>query len=127
MHALRHVHELVVPGGTLVDIHPVTEEQVEAAGGHVGVILEPEWISVELPNSESALRQTIAEGLYELEAETEYDVLQHFDDAEELIVARSDLLEEQHELVAAIRAADTPLVTRMRVVFRRLRALPLAA
>ena len=115
------------PGGTLVDIHPVTEEQVEAGGRHVGVIPEPEWVSVELPNSESALRRTIAEGLYELEVETEYDVLQHFDDAKELIVARSDLLEEQQELVAAIRAASTPLVTRMRVVFRRLRALRGAA
>jgi hypothetical protein len=127
VHALRHVHELVVPGGTLVDIHPVTEEEVEAAGEQVGVILEPEWVSVELPNSESALRQVIADGLYELEVETEYDVLQHFDDAEDLILAKSDLLEEQQELVAAIRAASPPLVTRMRVVFRRLRTLRRAA
>jgi len=124
VHALRHVHELVVPGGALVDIHPVTEEQVQAGGGHVGVILEPEWLSVELPNSESALRQTIAEGLYELEVETEYDVLQHFDDADELISAKGDLLEEQQTLVAAIRAAPPPLRTRMRVVFRRLRVVP---
>jgi len=120
VHALRHVHELVAPGGTLVDMHPVTEEHVEAAGGQVGVILEPQWVSVELPNSEAALRQTIAEGLYEVELETEYDVLQHFDTAEELIEAKSDLLEEQHELVAAIRAAPAPLATRMHVVFRRL-------
>ena len=126
MHALRHVHELVVPGGTLVDLHPVTEERVEAKGALVGVILEPEWVSVELPNSESALRQTIAEGLYELEVETEYDVLQHFVQAEELIAAKSDLLEEQQELVAAIRTAPTPLVTRMGVVFRRLRVLDAA-
>ena len=123
MHALRHVHELVAPGGTLVDVHPVTEEHVEAAGGPVGVIREPEWVSVELPNSESALRQTIAEGLYELEVETDYDVLQHFDRPEELIEAKSDLLEEQRELVAAIRAAPPPLATRMHVVFRRLRVL----
>jgi tRNA(Ile)-lysidine synthase TilS/MesJ len=127
VHALRHVHELLVPGGTLVDIHPVTEEEVEAAGEQVGVILEPTWVSVELPNSESAMRQAIAEGLYELEVEKEYDVLQHFDDAEELIQAKSDLLEEQQELVAAIRASSPPLVTRMRVVFRRLRALRRAA
>jgi beta-phosphoglucomutase-like phosphatase (HAD superfamily) len=123
VHALRHVHELVLPGGTLVDVHPVTEEHVEAAGRHVGVIVEREWVSVELPNSESALRQTIAEGLYELEVETDYDVLQHFDHAEELIEAKSDLLEEQQELVATIRAASLPLVTRMNVVFRRLRVL----
>ena len=124
MHALRHVHELLVPGGTLVDVHPVTEEQVETAGELVGVIREPDWISGDLLNSESALQQTIAEGLYELEAETEYDVLQHFDHPDELIEAKSELLEPQPALVDAMRAATPPLTTRMRVVFRRLRALP---
>jgi hypothetical protein len=123
VHALRHVHELLVQGGTLVDIHPVTEEQVENGDGVVGVILEPDWVNVDLPNSEGALRSAMAEGLYALEAETEYDVLQHFDEPEELIEAKHDLLEEQETLVDAIRAAAPPLVTRMQVVFRRLRAL----
>ena len=117
MHALRHVHELLVPGGTLVEMHPVTQEEVEG----VGVILEPEWLTVDLPNSEAALRQTIREGLYELEAEAHYDVLSHFDAADELIDAKRDVLEDQPALVDAIRAAPPPLVTRMRVVFRRLR------
>lgn len=121
MHALRHVHRLVAPGGALVDIHPVIEEEVTAAGVPVGVIREPEWITRDLPNSEAALRQAIAEGLYELEVETEYDVLQHFDEPAELIDAKRDLLETQHALVEAIRTAPAPLVTRMRVVFRRLR------
>jgi hypothetical protein len=121
VHALRHVHRLVVPGGVLVDIHPVTEEEVTAAGVPVGVIREPDWLTGDLPNSEAALRQAIAEGLYELEVETEYDVLQHFDEAAELIDAKCDLLETQHALVEAIRTAPTPLSTRMRVVFRRLR------
>jgi len=123
VHALRHVHGLLVPGGTLVDAHPVSEENVEAAGANIGVILEPDWLSIDLPNSEDALRRAIGEGLYELEAETEYDVLQHFGDAEELLAAKSDLLETQAALVDAIRVAPRPLVTRMHVVFRRLRAL----
>jgi hypothetical protein len=123
VHALRHVHELLVPGGTLVDIHPVTEEQVEAGDEIVGVILEPDWVDVDLPNSEAALRTIVAEGLYELELETDYDVLQHFDEPEELIEAKRDLLEEQNALVDAIRAARPPLVTRMHVVFRRLSVL----
>jgi hypothetical protein len=127
VHALRHVRGLVIPGGILVDIHPVTEERVEARNGPVGVIREPEWLNVELPNSEAALRQTIAEGLFELEVEKEYDVLEHFDHADELIEAKQDVIEEQLELIAAVHAAPPPLVTRMRVVFRRLRALPLPA
>jgi hypothetical protein len=123
VHALRHVHGLLVPEGTLLDVHPVGEERVEAGGEPLGVIAEPEWLDVDLPNSESALREVIAEGLYEREAETEYDVLQHFDDPGELIEAKSELLEAQQPLLEAIRAAPRPLVTRMRVVFRRLRAL----
>lgn len=123
MHALRHVHGLVVSGGTLVDIHPVREEQVEADGNFVGVIGEPEWLTVDLPNSEVAVQQVIGEGLYVLGAQTEYDVLQHFDNPDELIDAKRDLLETQHELVEAIRAAPDPLVTRMRVVFRRLQVV----
>ena len=123
MHALRHVHALLVPGGTLVDIHPVTEEQIETGAAVVGVILEPDWVAVDLPNSEAGVREVVRDGLYALEAETAYDVLQHFDDPEELIDAKRDVLEEQHTLVSAIRAAEPPLVTRMHVVLRRLRAL----
>jgi hypothetical protein len=124
VNALRHVHSLLVPSGTLVDVHPVTEEQVETRSAVVGVIREPEWIEVELPNAEAALREMVAEGLYELEAESEYDVLQHFDEAIDLIDAKADLLEGQDELVAAIESAEPPLFTRMHVVLRRLRALP---
>lgn len=124
MHALRHVHRLLVPGGTLVDIHPVTEEQVEAAAGPVGVIAEPDWLGSDLPNSEAALLRVVTEGLYALEAETEYDVLQHFDGPDELIDAKRELLETQAGLIDRIRAAPPPLVTRMHVVFRRLAALP---
>lgn len=123
MHALRHVHSLLIPGGTLVDVHPVTEEQVEKSDGVVGVIREPDWVDVDLPNSEAALREVVADGLYRFEVETEYDVLQHFDGAEELIETKSDLLEGQQDLIAAIRNAEPPLVTRMHVVLRRVRAV----
>ena len=122
MHALRHVHTVLTPGGTLVDVHPVTEEQVESALGVVGVIREPDWVNVDLPNSEAALREVVRDGLYEQEAETDYDVLQHFDEAEELLDAKREILDGQDELQRAIAATSPPLVTRMHVVLRRLRA-----
>jgi hypothetical protein len=124
VHALRHVHTLLDPGGTLVDVHPVTQERVETDGGVIGTIEEPDWVDVDLPNAEAGVRQVIDEGLYALEAETEYDVLQHFDDAEELIEVKHDIIEGQDRLIAAIRGAELPLRTRMRVVMRRLRATP---
>jgi hypothetical protein len=124
VHALRHVHRVLMAGGTLVDMHPVTEELVESGDGIVGVILEPDWIAVDLPNSEAVLRETVSEGLYALEAETEYDVLEHFEDADDLINAKRDLLEGQDALVTAISSASAPLTSRMHIVMRRLRALP---
>ena len=106
MHALRHVHELLVPGGTLVDMHPVTEEQVESGENVVGVIREPDWIDVDLPNAEAGVQTMVEQGFYALELETKYDVLEHFDTTEELIDAKRDLLEQQEELTNAIGAVE---------------------
>lgn len=122
MHALRHVHELLVAGGTLVDLHPVTEEEVEAGGRAIGVIEEPDWLSVDLPNAEARLEEAIRDGLYTLEAEVGLELRQHFDQVEELLEAKEEPLASQPALVRRIRAATPPLATRERFVLRRLRA-----
>jgi hypothetical protein len=122
VHALRHVHSLLVPGGTVVDLHPLDEERLEAAGRPLGVIEETEWVTVDLPNSEVRLRDVIRGGLYALETEVEFELLQHFDDAGVLLEAKADLLEQQAALVREIRAATPPFVTREEFVLRRLRA-----
>jgi hypothetical protein len=124
VHALRHVHRLLVPGGTLVELHPVTEEAVEAGGQALGVIEEPDWRSVVLPNAEARLEDAIRDGLYALEEEAEFDLLQHFDSPEELIDAKRDVLASQHALMLGIRGASPPLVTREHYVLRRLRRRP---
>lgn len=123
MHALRHVHRLLVPGGTLVDSHPVTEEEIVADGSPLGVIEEPEWRSVVLPNAEARLSDAIQDGLYALEAKTEFDLFQHFDTADDLIEAKSDRLELQSDLVRRIRIARPPFVTFEHYILRRLRSL----
>lgn len=122
MHALRHVHRLLVPGGTMVDIHPVTEEQVESGGGPIGVIEEPQFRTVDLPNAERRLEEAASAGLYTLEAEDEFDFLQHFDDAEELIASLEDASLVKPALARRMRSATPPLVTREHAVIRRFRA-----
>jgi hypothetical protein len=124
VHALRHVHELLIPGGTMVDLHPVTEEQVEADGRQIGVIEDPEYALEDLPNAEAGLEEAIKAGLYTFEAEVEFDVLQHFDEPEDLLEAKEELLVAQAGLRRRIRAASSPLVLREHVVLRRLRAEP---
>ena len=123
MHALRHVHRLLVPGGTMVDLHPVTEEHVEVGGRGIGVIEDREFVLVDLPNAEARLTEAIEAGLYALEAETEFDFLQHYDDVEDLLEAKKDRLAAQPGLVRRIRAATPPLVLREHAVLRRLRVL----
>jgi hypothetical protein len=120
VHALRHVHGLLVPGGALVDLHPVNEERVEAAGRELGVIEEPEWLGVDLPNSEARVRDAIDDGLYDLEAELAFELLQHFDEAEELIEAKREPLDAEPEFVEHIRATAPPFITREDFVLRRL-------
>ena len=122
MHALRHVHQLLISGGTMLDLHPVTEEHVEDAHGrHIGVIPDPEYADEDLPNAEARLEEAVVAGLYVPEAEVEFDVLQHFDNAHELMEATAERLASQQELVEQIRAATAPLRLREHVVLRRYR------
>jgi hypothetical protein len=122
VHALRHVHQLLVQGGTMVDLHPLAEERVEAGGRTIGLIQDPAWLSLDLPNAEACLADAISAGLYTPDAEIEFDLLQHFDKASDLLAAREEILAEQPDLVHRIRNVTPPLVTREHCVLRRLRA-----
>ena len=123
MNALRHVYDLLVPGGTLLDLHPVTEGRIEANGVVIGVVPEPEFVETDLPNVEAAVEQVVAAGLYVHEAETSLDVLQHFDTAEELLERHAEHLQGEEVLVTTIRSATPPFVVREHAVLRRFRAL----
>jgi hypothetical protein len=123
VNALRHTHELVVPGGTLVDLHPITESSVQANGRRIGVIEESEWVNVTLPNAEARLDEAIRGGYYALEAEIEFELRQHFDSIEELVEAKRAYVEVQADLVERIRDAGPPIVTTEHCIGRRLRVL----
>jgi len=108
----------------MLDLHPLTEQQVEAEGRIVGVIREPVFVDRDLPNVEAAVGQVIAEGLYALEVQVDFDVLQHFDTAQDLLEKEADHLATQPVLADLIRATTPPLVLREHVILRRFRALP---
>jgi hypothetical protein len=108
----------------MVDLHPVTEEQVEVGGRRIGVVEDRDFVSVGLPNVEARLTEAIEAGLYVLEAETEFDFLQHYDEVEELLEAKKHALAAQQGLVRRIRAVTPPLLLREHAVLRRFRAVP---
>jgi hypothetical protein len=41
----------------MVDLHPLTEQQVEAGGRRIGVIEEPDFVTAHLPNAEAPLEE----------------------------------------------------------------------
>jgi hypothetical protein len=110
----------------MLDLHPVTEQRVEAGGSVVGVIREPEFADRILANVEASVAQLVADGLLELEAVLDFDVLQHFDTSGDLLDRKGKDLEGQRELIERIRAVPGPFVLREHVVLRRFRALATA-
>ena len=108
----------------MLDLHPVTEQQVEAGGRILGVIQEPDFVDRDLPNAEAGLERVLADGLFALEAAVEFDVLQHFETARDLLEKEAEHLAGQAALERLIREEPPPLVLREHVVLRRLRALP---
>lgn len=106
----------------MIDLHPLTEERVEARGDIIGINREPEYVSRHLPNAEASLGRMMDEGWYALEVETHFDMLQHFDSAAELLEAKD--LVAQPALVRRIRRTPPPFVLREHTVLRRLHALP---
>ncbi|MEX2102791.1 MAG: hypothetical protein WD805_02415 [Gaiellaceae bacterium] len=122
MNALRNIHTALVPGGMLVDIHPIPPaEQAEAEGRVLGRIDEREFFGI-VGSSEQALESC---GVFELEAGVEHDVVERFDTVEEFfeIVGEREGTRIPARLASRVRASSPPIDLRERVAFRRLRAL----
>jgi hypothetical protein len=122
VNALRNIHAALVPGGALVDIHPIPPaEQVEVSGRVLGRIDEREFFRI-VRAAEEALASS---GLFELEAALERDVFERFETREEFF----EIVEEREgtripaRLATRVRAAPPPIDLRERVAFRRFRAV----
>jgi hypothetical protein len=125
VNALRNVHRAVVPGGILLDLHPIPpSEQVEAGGSVLGRLDEREFFTIARA-TEEALEQAVGDGLFESEAELEADVVERFDTVEEMLEIVGE--REGVRIPAAVRTrvleARGPIDLRERIVLRRLRTL----
>jgi hypothetical protein len=118
VHALRKIEEALLPGGSLVDIHPVPPaEQAEAGGRPLGRLDETEFFEV----VRATERELAAAGLFELAAEVERDIVERFDTLDEFfeIVDEREGVRIPTTLGRRIRAAQPPIDLRERVAFRR--------
>src|SRR5215218_9793008 len=122
VHALRKIDEALVPGGSVVDIHPVPpSEQAEVAGRPLGRLDESEFFDL----VHSTEQELVAANLFELVAEVERDVIERFDTSEEFfeIVGDRDGVRIPAAVARKVRASRPPIDLRERVVFRRYASL----
>ena len=126
MHALRNCHRMLVEGGTLLDLHPIPPSMhAFAEGRDLGVVDERRFFRL-VRATERELERTVAEGLFVQEAETELDVVERFDSADELFetVAEWENIRFSKRVRARIQRAEPPIDLRERLALRRYRAIP---
>jgi len=121
VHALRRIHEALVPEGILLDMHPIPPStRAEVGGRSLGEFDDSEFMDT-VAQTEAALEQTVTEGLFVLETELEFDWLERFDSGEELIedIESWGDVRIPEDLAARIRSAEPPVDLWERVVLRR--------
>lgn len=124
MHALRKIHEALVPGGILLDMHPIPPPtRAEVAGRSLGEFDDAEFWEI-VAATEAPLEAT---DLFAFEAETEFDWLERYDSGAELLedVKSWEGLHVPRALATRILKAKPPVDLWERVVLRRfIRAWP---
>ena len=120
MHALRQIHQALVPEGVLLDMHPVPPStRAEVRGESLGEFDDAEFMQL-VADAEAKF-----EGLFTPEEELEFDYLERHDDPAELVEMVETDWDGCHipaELEKRIRAVDGPIDLWERVVLRRFRA-----
>jgi hypothetical protein len=124
VHALRQIHQALVPEGVLLDMHPIPPStRAEVHGESLGEFDDSEFMEI-VAAAEAKIEHG---GLFNRESELEFDYRERYEDARELV----DDIEEDWEgckippaLEQRILAADGPVDVWERVVLRRFRAEP---
>lgn len=125
MHVLRQTNEALVPGGVLLDVHPTcVGSRVEAGGRRLGR-LEESGAREEVITAEAGLAQSIRLGLFAREVAVRREVVERWDEPEEMLdeVAEWEGQSVPPVVQRRVRASAGPVDLIERVVFQRLRAL----
>jgi hypothetical protein len=124
VHALRQIHQALVPGGVLLDMHPVPPStRAEVRGESLGEFDDAEFMRI-VANAEAEIE---GGALFMRESEVEFDYLERYDDPAQLledIREGWDGCQIPAELEQRILAAEEPVDIWERVVLRRFRAEP---
>jgi hypothetical protein len=133
--ALRNVHRMLVPGGVLLESHPLaTGSRVEADGRVLGALDEREFAR-ELVVMNRSLGTVVDEGLFTPRDERTYEVTMRFESAvdllSEVVTWRGSTISTRLQRAVKRADPDAPLALRidtaLRVYARREAGSPLAA
>jgi hypothetical protein len=130
VNVLRDTHKALVPGGLLVDFHPVAPPwpRVISRGEELGELRYEPFLD-DLTATEGGMREVVGRGLFERIAARTHDIATHFDDPNELLDEWLTEDEEEWaspELEARIRSSTAPVDVVDRLVFNLYRSEPLA-
>jgi hypothetical protein len=124
VHALRQIHQALVPGGALLDLHPIPPStRAEVQGTSLGEFDDSEFMEL-VTNGEAEIERS---GLFAQESEVEFDYLERYDDPAEMLADIREGWETCRvpaDLEQRILAADGPVDIWERVVLRRFRTEP---
>ena len=123
MDALSRVYEGLAPEGILLDLMPFEPwVPVETADGARLANLDCREFA---RGARAAQAELLSCGLFRLEEERFFDVLEHFENGPRLleVVSTWGRTRVPKKLVSAVERAEPPFRVRERVVLRRLRAL----
>jgi hypothetical protein len=119
VHALRQIHQALVPEGVLLDMHPIPPAtRAEVRGESLGEFDDAEFMGI-VAAAEALLEDS---GLFIHESELEFDYLERYDDAAEMLDDIRDSWEGcgiPSELEHRILAAGEPVDIWEHVVLRR--------
>ena len=82
MHALRQIHQALVPEGVLLDMHPIPPStRAEVRGESLGEFDDAAFMEI-VDAAEAKIEDS---GLFTRESELEFDYLERYDDAAEML------------------------------------------
>jgi hypothetical protein len=129
VNALRRIHAALVPGGLVVDTQPVSARpSVEAGGVEVGTLDMREW-RMTIDAVDRLVAQTIDDGLFALQAKSDFVVTDAFDDGPEMVESVSGWRGTRisNALARRVTSATPPITVHQQVRMHLLRTLPSAS
>ena len=97
VHALEKIHQLLAPGGRLVDIHPLAQAPLIEIHARERITFSepaPDYPLADIEHAEQALAHVVREGLFAIEREGAFDFRTYAPSVAELV----EYLKEQGSL-----------------------------